>query len=73
MATDARPRSVDIQAVIDAQHVSPLQKLLWFLCFLVVAIDGFDSTRWSGFPRSFLPWRSPHWASSGGDRIAAHG
>lgn len=43
MATDARPRSVDIQAVIDAQQVSPLQKLLLFLCFMVVAIDGFDT------------------------------
>ena len=43
MATDARQPAVDIQAVIDAQRVSPLQKRLLFLCFLVIAIDGFDT------------------------------
>jgi len=43
MTSDPRQRTVDIQAVIDAQRVSPLQKRLLFLCFLVIAIDGFDT------------------------------
>ena len=42
-ATDAAPRVLDVQAFIDAQPLSRLQKLLLFLCFLVVAIDGFDT------------------------------
>ena len=37
------PRVVDVQAFIDAQRVSPLQRRLLFLCFLVIAIDGFDT------------------------------
>jgi MFS transporter, AAHS family, 4-hydroxybenzoate transporter len=41
--TDATRRVVDVQALIDAQPVSLLQTLLLFLCFLVVAIDGFDT------------------------------
>jgi AAHS family 4-hydroxybenzoate transporter-like MFS transporter len=40
---DIPPRAVDVQAVIDAHPVSPLQKWLLFLCFLVIAIDGFDT------------------------------
>ena len=36
-------RVVDIQAFIDARPVSPLQKQLLFLCFVVIAIDGFDT------------------------------
>ncbi len=34
---------VYVQALIDAQPVSPLQKRLLLLCFLVIAIDGFDT------------------------------
>ena len=41
--TDVTPRVIDVQAFIDAQPVSPLQKRLLFLCFLVIAIDGFDT------------------------------
>src|SRR6187549_3365950 len=41
--TDVEPRVVDVQAFIDAERVSPLQKRLLFLCFLVIAIDGFDT------------------------------
>jgi AAHS family 4-hydroxybenzoate transporter-like MFS transporter len=42
-ATDVTPRAVEVQAFIDAERVSPLQKRLLFLCFLVIAIDGFDT------------------------------
>src|SRR6187455_267029 len=41
--TDVEPRVVDVQAFIDAARVSPLQRRLLFLCFLVIAIDGFDT------------------------------
>ena len=41
--TDAAPRVIDVQALIDAEPVSSLQKRLLFLCFLVIAIDGFDT------------------------------
>ena len=41
--TDAAPRTFDVQALIDAHPVSHLQKLLLLLCFLVIAIDGFDT------------------------------
>src|SRR6185312_15000203 len=41
--TDATFRVVDVQAFIDGQPVSALQKRLLFLCFLVIAIDGFDT------------------------------
>ena len=34
---------VDVQAFIDAHPVSPLQRQLLVLCFLVIAIDGFDT------------------------------
>jgi AAHS family 4-hydroxybenzoate transporter-like MFS transporter len=37
------PRVVDVQAFIDAHPLSSLQARLLFLCFLVVAIDGFDT------------------------------
>lgn len=43
MATDAPSRVVDVQEFIDSQPLSAVQKLLLFLCFLVVAIDGFDT------------------------------
>jgi MFS transporter, AAHS family, 4-hydroxybenzoate transporter len=36
-------RSIDVQDVINSHPVSPLQKLVILLCFLVVAIDGFDT------------------------------
>ena len=41
--TDAAPRVVDVQAFIDGHPVSTLQRRLLFLCFLVIAIDGFDT------------------------------
>ena len=34
---------LDVQAFIDAQRLSGVQKRLLVLCFLVVAIDGFDT------------------------------
>jgi AAHS family 4-hydroxybenzoate transporter-like MFS transporter len=36
------PHVIDVQDVIDAHPLSPTQRLLLVLCFLVVAIDGFD-------------------------------
>jgi len=39
----ATTRTIDIQDVINSHPVSPLQKLVILLCFLVVAIDGFDT------------------------------
>jgi AAHS family 4-hydroxybenzoate transporter-like MFS transporter len=36
-------RTIDVQDVINSHPVSPLQKLVVLLCFLVVAIDGFDT------------------------------
>jgi AAHS family 4-hydroxybenzoate transporter-like MFS transporter len=41
--TDAPSRVVDVQSLIDGQPVSLLQKRLLFLCFLVIAVDGFDT------------------------------
>jgi AAHS family 4-hydroxybenzoate transporter-like MFS transporter len=43
-ATDNTPRIVHVQELIDAARVSPLQKRLLLLCFLVIAIDGFDTS-----------------------------
>jgi AAHS family 4-hydroxybenzoate transporter-like MFS transporter len=40
---DVTPRVVDVQAFIDGQRVSPLQRRVLFLCFIVIAIDGFDT------------------------------
>ncbi|WP_029003865.1 MFS transporter [Azorhizobium doebereinerae] len=37
------PRIVDVQAVFDSHPLSARQKLVIALCFLVVAIDGFDT------------------------------
>src|SRR5262245_47659969 len=34
---------IDVQAFIDAHALSGVQRRLLFLCFLVVAIDGFDT------------------------------
>jgi len=42
-ATDSPTRPIDVQAFIDAERLSPLQKRLLFLCFLVIAVDGFDT------------------------------
>ncbi|MBD0270752.1 MAG: MFS transporter [Acetobacteraceae bacterium] len=39
----ATARSIDVQDVINAHPVSGFQKLVIALCFLVVAIDGFDT------------------------------
>lgn len=36
-------RTIDVQDVIDTHKVSSFQKMLIGLCFLVVAIDGFDT------------------------------
>jgi MFS transporter, AAHS family, 4-hydroxybenzoate transporter len=41
--TDATSRVVDVQAFIDGQPLSLLQTRLLFLCFVVIAIDGFDT------------------------------
>ena len=37
------PRVIDVQDVINSHPVSRLQSILILLCFLVVAIDGFDT------------------------------
>lgn len=41
--SDSSSRVVDVQAFIDARPLSGVQRLLLVLCFLVVAIDGFDT------------------------------
>ena len=35
--------SIDVQSFIDEIPLSSLQKLIMWLCFLIVAIDGFDT------------------------------
>jgi AAHS family 4-hydroxybenzoate transporter-like MFS transporter len=40
---DESGRVVDVQEFIDAHPLSVLQKVLLVLCFLVVAVDGFDT------------------------------
>jgi len=54
------PGAVDVQAFIDTQPVSWEQKRLLFLCFLVIAIDGFD-TAIIGFiaPSIRAEWQLP--------------
>jgi AAHS family 4-hydroxybenzoate transporter-like MFS transporter len=37
------PQVVDVQEFIDAHPLSAMQRSLLGLCFLVVAIDGFDT------------------------------
>ncbi|MFP5391871.1 MAG: MFS transporter [Gammaproteobacteria bacterium] len=37
------PPSLDVQAYINQQRISPYQWLVLVLCFLIVAIDGFDT------------------------------
>ena len=41
--TDVTARVIDVQDFIDEQPLSGVQKRLLLLCFLVVAIDGFDT------------------------------
>ena len=43
MRPEATPRIVDVQEFVDSHPLSALQKQLLLLCFLVVAIDGFDT------------------------------
>ena len=43
MRTDDTQRVIDVQEFIDVHPLSAVQKLLLGLCFLVVAIDGFDT------------------------------
>ena len=37
------PRVIDVQSFIDTHPLSSVQRRLLFMCFLVVAIDGFDT------------------------------
>ena len=41
--TDVQASRMEVQQFIDAQPLSRTQKLIIALCFLVVAIDGFDT------------------------------
>jgi MFS transporter, AAHS family, 4-hydroxybenzoate transporter len=43
VAQATSPRIIDVQALIDTHPLSALQRRLLLLCFLVVAIDGFDT------------------------------
>ena len=43
MPADVTPRAIDVQELVDSHPLSSGQRLLLFLCFLVVAIDGFDT------------------------------
>jgi AAHS family 4-hydroxybenzoate transporter-like MFS transporter len=43
VTTEVSPPVVDVPGLFDAQRVSLLQKRLLFLCFVVIAIDGFDT------------------------------
>jgi AAHS family 4-hydroxybenzoate transporter-like MFS transporter len=43
MTHPSTARVVDVQAVIDSHPLSPVQRTLLIVCFLVVAIDGFDT------------------------------
>jgi AAHS family 4-hydroxybenzoate transporter-like MFS transporter len=54
----AGPRIIDVQALIDTHALSAVQKRLLLLCFLVVAVDGFD-TALIGFiaPAIRADWR----------------
>ena len=59
-------RPIDVQRFIDARGLSPVQVLLLVLCFLVVALDGFDlaasgyaapaiRTEWGATPAQLAP------------------
>ena len=58
--TDMTPGAVDVQAFIDAPAGVGDQRRLLFLCFLVIAIDGFD-TAIVGFiaPSIRAEWQLP--------------
>ena len=43
MAQTTVPRIIDVQALIDGHPLSAVQRRLLLICFLVVAIDGFDT------------------------------
>ena len=43
MAQTTVPRIIDVQALIDGHPLSAVQRRLLLMCFLVVAIDGFDT------------------------------
>ena len=43
MTQPSSPAIVDVRALIDTHALSAVQKRLLFLCFLVVAVDGFDT------------------------------
>ncbi|ABR83166.1 TPA: MFS transporter [Pseudomonas aeruginosa] len=43
MPTPAKNNKIDVQAFIDAQAVSAFQLRVLLLCFLIVAMDGFDT------------------------------
>ena len=43
MAQLTPSKIIDVQALIDAHPLSPVQRRLLLMCFLVVAIDGFDT------------------------------
>ena len=57
---------IDIQRFIDARGLSPVQIVIFVLCFLVVAVDGFDTmaigfiapalrTEWAATPTQLAP------------------
>ncbi len=52
-------RVVDVQQLVDANRLSPFQMLIIVLCFLIVAVDGFD-TAVVGFiaPAIRAEWRA---------------
>ena len=61
---------IDVQRFIDARGLSLVQVLLLVLCFIVVAVDGFDivaigfiapaiRTEWGLTPRSLRPCSGP--------------
>jgi len=54
----AIPHTVDVTAFIDRHRVSRFQTLIVVLCFLIVAIDGFDTAA-IGFiaPVLHLQWQ----------------
>ena len=55
-------RPIDAQRFIDARGLSHVQVLLLVLCFLVVALDGFDTIAWI----AEQPWCNGKVATAGG-------
>ena len=43
MAQTTPSTIIDVQALIDAHRLSAVQRQLLLMCFVVVAIDGFDT------------------------------